>query len=69
MYVAGLIILLGHFLWSQAAVLFAYTAVVFLGFHLFVVLYEEPVLSRQFGEAYRGYRARIPRWVPRLGAP
>ena len=68
MYVAGVVILLGHFLWSQAAILLAYTAVVFLVFHLFVVLYEEPALSRQFGEAYREYRARVPRWVPRLGA-
>jgi protein-S-isoprenylcysteine O-methyltransferase Ste14 len=66
MYVAGMVILLGHLLWSQAAVLLAYAAFMFLGFHLFVVLYEEPALSRQFGEAYREYCARVPRWLPRL---
>jgi protein-S-isoprenylcysteine O-methyltransferase Ste14 len=34
--------------------------------HLFVVFYEEPALERQFGDAYERYRARVPRWVPKL---
>lgn len=66
MYVAGVFILLGHFLWSKAWVVLAYTAVVWLGFHLFVVLYEEPALTRQFGESYRAYCRQVPRWLPRL---
>jgi hypothetical protein len=31
---------------------FAYAAVVALAFHLFVVVYEEPTLRRQFGADY-----------------
>lgn len=34
--------------------------------HVFVVLYEEPTLRRQFGESYQEYSRSVPRWVPRL---
>ena len=33
--------------------------------HLYFVLSEEPGLERRFGDAYREYRAAVPRWVPR----
>jgi protein-S-isoprenylcysteine O-methyltransferase Ste14 len=32
--------------------------------HLFVVLYEEPTLQRQFGETYQMYLRVVPRWLP-----
>jgi protein-S-isoprenylcysteine O-methyltransferase Ste14 len=32
--------------------------------HLFVVLYEEPTLRRQFGESYETYLRMVPRWLP-----
>jgi protein-S-isoprenylcysteine O-methyltransferase Ste14 len=35
-------------------------------FHFFVVFYEEPVLSRKFGEDYQEYCLRVPRWLPRF---
>jgi len=31
-------------------------------FHLMVVIYEEPALESKFGESYRAYRAKVPRW-------
>jgi protein-S-isoprenylcysteine O-methyltransferase Ste14 len=34
--------------------------------NLFVLLYEEPTLHRQFGKEYDLYRGRVPRWVPRI---
>ncbi len=34
--------------------------------NLFVLLYEEPTLKRQFGEDYERYKARVPRWLPRI---
>jgi protein-S-isoprenylcysteine O-methyltransferase Ste14 len=42
-------------------------AALFLGaMHLFVVLYEEPALTHLFGPDYTAYRARVPRWLPRV---
>jgi protein-S-isoprenylcysteine O-methyltransferase Ste14 len=35
-------------------------------FHLFVVLYEEPRLQKEFGAEYDAYRSRAGRWLPRL---
>jgi protein-S-isoprenylcysteine O-methyltransferase Ste14 len=31
----------------------------------FVRLYEEPVLSRRFGDEYERYRRAVPAWRPR----
>jgi protein-S-isoprenylcysteine O-methyltransferase Ste14 len=35
---------------------------------VYFVLLEEPGLERRFGEAYRTYKAHVPRWIPRLRA-
>ena len=48
--------------------LFAYGAVVWLVFHLFVVGYEEPTLKESFGADYEAFRINVPRWIPRLTA-
>lgn len=34
--------------------------------HSYLVLSEEPGLGKRFGEAYRVYKANVPRWLPRL---
>lgn len=34
--------------------------------HIFVILYEEPTLKRQFGESYEQYRRTVPRWIPKF---
>ncbi|NLF65716.1 MAG: isoprenylcysteine carboxylmethyltransferase family protein [Chloroflexi bacterium] len=34
--------------------------------HLYFILSEEPGLERRFGDAYRAYKAAVPRWLPRL---
>jgi protein-S-isoprenylcysteine O-methyltransferase Ste14 len=46
-------------------VLFAYAALMAVGYHLFVRYYEEPTLGRLFGEPYARYRQAVPRWLPR----
>ena len=42
----------------------------FIGFlaflHWWVPLYEERDMERRFGEEYRDYCRRVPRWIPRL---
>jgi len=43
-----------------------YLACFWLATHLFVLLYEEPVLHKQFGEEYDRYRATVPRWIPKF---
>jgi protein-S-isoprenylcysteine O-methyltransferase Ste14 len=62
MYNGVLAILLGEaWLFHSTAVL-KYAAFVFVAFHLFVVLYEEPALESRFQGLYRAYRRSVPRW-------
>jgi protein-S-isoprenylcysteine O-methyltransferase Ste14 len=65
-YVAVVALVVGQGLLFGNAALFPYAALLALGFHLFVVLYEEPTLRRQFGAEYEAYCRRVPRWWPRL---
>lgn len=66
MYVAVTSLILGQGLLLGSAALIRYGLLVLLGFHLFVLGYEEPVLQRQFGSEYEAYRAQVRRWLPRL---
>lgn len=56
----------GQALFFGSAGLLAYAACVALGFHLFVVLWEEPHLREKFGAEYDEYFRRVPRWIPGL---
>lgn len=66
MYVGVLSAVLSEAVWFEARVLFAYSAIVFLSFCIFVMLYEEPVLRSKFGESYERYCKNVPRWIPHL---
>ena len=66
MYVGLVVTLLGESLWSESWRLLVYAGVVAVAFHLRVLSYEEPKLTKLFGEQFEAYRARVPRWVPRL---
>jgi protein-S-isoprenylcysteine O-methyltransferase Ste14 len=66
MYVSVLLAIAGCAVWTLSSTVAWYAVWVALGFHLMVVLYEEPHLHGVFGESYAMYRARIPRWLPRL---
>ena len=64
MYVSVAVILLGETLLFRSVALAIYSAALLIGIHLLVVLYEEPILRRRFGESYDDYCKRVPRWVP-----
>ena len=62
MYNGVLTLLLGEAWLFDSVALLEYALVVFVVFHLTVIIYEEPALESQFGESYRAYRAAVPRW-------
>ena len=62
MYNGVLALLLGEAWLFHSSALLEYAIVVFVIFHLMVLIYEEPTLESQFGESYRAYRATVPRW-------
>lgn len=66
MYVAVLTVIFGEAIFFADPRLAAYGVVVWLLFHAFVRLYEEPALKEQFGAEYQAYKANVPRWIPRL---
>lgn len=63
MYIAVSLVLLGWALVHRSAMLLGYAVAVMAAFHLRVVVGEEPWLDRRFGEAWRRYASRVPRWL------
>jgi protein-S-isoprenylcysteine O-methyltransferase Ste14 len=55
---------LGAAAWFRSPGLGLASAAFALVAHLFVVLREEPVLKKRFGEDYEAYQAATPRWFP-----
>lgn len=66
MYVALLISILGQALIFGNLRLLAYGGLVWLLFHLFVLIYEEPALRASFASEYESYCAQVRRWIPRV---
>ena len=62
MYNGVLMLLLGEAWLFHSFALLEYAMIVFVVFHLMVIIYEEPALESQFGESYLAYRAALPRW-------
>jgi protein-S-isoprenylcysteine O-methyltransferase Ste14 len=69
MYIGVTLAIVGQAVLFHSLHVAEYAAIVLLLVHLFVVLYEEPTLKKQFGESYEEYRRTVPRWIPRLRAP
>jgi len=66
MYIGVLTMILGQSaLFASPQVLY-YGAFFFVAANLFVLLYEEPALRKQFGASYEEYLRTVPRWVPKL---
>jgi protein-S-isoprenylcysteine O-methyltransferase Ste14 len=66
MYVAVVSLILGQGLFFSSASVLEYGVAVWMGFHLFVLLYEEPVLRKTYGREYEEFCSHVPRWIPRL---
>ena len=66
MYVGVVSAILGQALMFASTTLAIYGAFMWLGFHLFVLGYEEPTLRETFGAEYDTFRKNVPRWIPRL---
>ena len=66
MYVAVTSLIVGQALFFGDVRLLEYGLVLWAGFHLFVLAYEEPTLRAEFGAEYRDFCAHVRRWIPRL---
>jgi protein-S-isoprenylcysteine O-methyltransferase Ste14 len=62
------LVLAGEALLAQSAALAGWLALFALVNVAYIRLHEEPALARRFGERYRDYCTRVPRWWPRLRA-
>jgi protein-S-isoprenylcysteine O-methyltransferase Ste14 len=66
MYIGVALVIAGQAWLFHSRHITIYLACVLAVVNFFVLLYEEPTLKRQFGEEYERYRARVPRWIPRI---
>ena len=66
MYIGVALVIVGEDALFRRSHLLDYASAMLLIAHLFVVLYEEPTLHRQFGASYDAYRRSVPRWIPKL---
>jgi protein-S-isoprenylcysteine O-methyltransferase Ste14 len=64
MYIGAALVIAGTALFYKSVVLLAFFAGFLLVTHLFVLIYEEPTLSRTFGPEYQSYCDRVHRWWP-----
>ena len=69
MYLAVATILFGEMILFRSGALLFYMLLCCVGFHLFVVFYEEPTLRRRFGASYVAYCGTTFRWLPHPHSP
>lgn len=69
MYLGGAAVIAGAGLVVGSVAILLLAAAFLAFFHLFVVLYEEPALTRRFGSSYLEYRRSVNRWLPRRPPP
>jgi protein-S-isoprenylcysteine O-methyltransferase Ste14 len=66
MFAAVVATLFGEALVCRSLPLLTYASCMAIGFHVRVVLFEEPRLRRKFGATFDRYCSAVPRWLPRL---
>lgn len=66
MYAGVLTFVAGWSVTTGSLWLTGYLVALAIAFHLRVLLFEEPRLSKQFGAQWETYAANVSRWLPRL---
>jgi protein-S-isoprenylcysteine O-methyltransferase Ste14 len=65
-YIGLVAVILGQALLFGDLRLLWYGALLWLFFHVWVLIYEEPTLKETFGTEFESFRTNVPRWIPRL---
>lgn len=60
------VVLIGESIFIAEIAMFAYTVVMMLCMHFWIVFFEEPALMDRYGDEYLSYMKRVPRWFPFL---
>ena len=63
MYMVYMLILYGEFFILGELLLLLYAIIFMLVVHLLVVFWEEKTLQKRFGESYKNYCKKVPRWL------
>jgi len=66
MYVGVLFILLGWAIVAASPLVFGYALILYMAFHIRVIISEEPWAERTFGSEWIAYKSNVPRWLPRF---
>lgn len=66
MYVGVLTLVIGWAIWLGSFIILAYSAFLIAGFHIRVIMNEEPWLQSQFGCSWDAYASEVRRWIPRF---
>jgi protein-S-isoprenylcysteine O-methyltransferase Ste14 len=65
-YIAVVAVIVGQALLFGDLRLLGYGGLLWLFFHAWVVMIEEPSLKQTFEAEYERFRSNVPRWIPRL---
>ena len=65
-YVGLIAIIIGEALILGDERMLVYAAILWLFFHVWVLVIEEPTLGSSFGDEFATFKANVPRWLPRL---
>jgi protein-S-isoprenylcysteine O-methyltransferase Ste14 len=64
--ITGVVFMLfGEALFGESALVGLWTCAFVAINHVYFVLSEERGMEKRFGESYRAYKAKVPRWIPR----
>lgn len=63
MYWGVMMMLIAEALFFESSNLWIYAAFIFIAFYLFILIFEEPRLRKDFGEEYEAYRKKVRRWL------